>query len=185
MRYSLVLILCIGLSAPANAQERGGYLGLSAGSYRFEDRDDEIGVSVSDNALSYGLFGGYRFSESFAVEGSLGKTTDFENIMDALLLSDSSTNAEYRVRTVRALGIVQLNRWGLFGGLGYHHSDIDASARVGGLGLDLDASDRGTTAAAGVQFDMKVSSFRLQYEWFDASERRELSNVAFGVVLRF
>ena len=119
MRYSLVLILSIGLSAPANAQQRGGYFAVSAGSYRFEDRDEEIGVSVSDKALSYGVFGGYRFSKSFALEGSLGKTTDFENIIDQLLFLDSaSTDAVYHVQTVRALGIVQLDKFGLFDGRG-------------------------------------------------------------------
>ncbi len=184
MRCSLVLILCIGLSAPANAQQRGGYVGLSAGSYRFKDDDEEIGVSVSDKALSYGVFGGYRFSESFALEGSLGRTTDFENVIDALFFLDSQ-DAEYHVQTVRALGIVQLDQFGLFGGLGYHDSDLNAFARVNGTVIDLDASDSGTTAVVGVQFDGKSLSYRLQYEWFDASKRLDLSNVAFGLVIRF
>jgi outer membrane protein with beta-barrel domain len=179
MRYSFVLILC--LSAPANAQERGWYLGGSAGSYRFEDHD----VSVSDNALSYGLFGGYRISQSFAVEGSLGKTTDFEEILDALFFPNSSTHAKYSVQTVRALGIAQRDKWGLFGGLGYHHSDADASVRVNGVVTDLDSSDRGTTAVIGVQNDSKSLSYRFQYEWFDASKRLDLSNFAFGLLIRF
>ena len=182
MRYSLVLILCIGLSAPANAQQRGGYLGLSAGSYRFEHHDDELGVSVSDDEFSYGAFGGYRFSQSFAVEGSLLTTTDFEDILDALI--NSSTRAEYAVQTVRALGIVQRNKWELFGSLGYHQSDSDVSVMVAGTVMNLDSDDRGTTALAGFQLDGKQFSYRLQYEWFDADERLDLSNVAFGWVIR-
>jgi outer membrane protein with beta-barrel domain len=179
MRYSLVLILCTGLSAPANAQQRGGYVGLSAGSYRFEDHD----VLVSDDEFSYGAFGGYRFSQSFAVEGSLVTTTDFEDILDTLL--NSSTRAEYAVQTVRALGIVQRNKWELFGGLGYHQSDADVSVMVAGTVMNLDSDDRGTTALAGVQLDGKKFGYRLQYEWFDADERLDLSNVAFGWVVRF
>ena len=181
MRYSFVLILCLGLSAPATAQLGGWYLGGSAGSYRFEDHV----VSVSDNALSYGLFGGYRFAQSFAVEGSVGKTTDFEEILDALFFPNSSTHAKYSVQTVRALGIVQRDTWGLFGGLGYHHSDADASVRVNGVVTDLDSSDRGTTAVVGVQFDGKSLSYRFQYEWFDAGKRLDLSNAAFGLLIRF
>jgi hypothetical protein len=52
MRYSLVLILWIGLALPAFAQQHGGYLGLSGGGFSFEERDDAIGISVSDSALS-------------------------------------------------------------------------------------------------------------------------------------
>ena len=180
MRYSLVLIVCIGLAAPANAQQRGGYVGLSAGSYRFEDHD----ASVSDDAFSYGVFGGYRFSKRFAVEGSLQTTTDLEDILDALLFP-SGTRAQYAVQTVRALGIVQRNKWELFGGLGYHQSDADVSVMVAGTVMNLDSDDRGTTALAGVQLDGKEFSYRLQYEWFDADERLDLSNVAFGWVVRF
>src|SRR5262245_22029953 len=84
MRYSLVLILCIVLSAPANAQQRGGVVGVSGGGFRFEDRDDALAISVSDSALSYGVFGGYRFSNSFAVEGSWNGTTDFNDIFDEI-----------------------------------------------------------------------------------------------------
>jgi hypothetical protein len=194
MRYSLVLIFCIGLSAPANAQQHGGYVGFSGGGFRFEDRDDALGISVSDSALSYGLFGGYRFSNSFAVEGSLGRTTDFNDIFDEFFQQlpfiggfVTSTHAEYRIETVRALGIAQIKRFGFFGGLGYHHSDADASLTLGGTGtvIDLDASDRGTTAVAGVQLDGNTFSYRFQHEWFDAQDRLDLSNTAFGFVIRF
>ena len=180
MRCSLVLILCVGLSAPAHAQQHGGYIGLSGGSYRFDYHD----VSVSDETFSYGAFGGYRFSASFAVEGGFETTTDFEDILDALLFPNSSTQARYSVQSVRALGIAQRNKWGLFGGLGYHHTNADVSVRVGGTVVDLDSTYRGTTALAGVQFDGENFSYRLQYEWFDASERLDLSNVAFGWIIR-
>jgi outer membrane protein with beta-barrel domain len=180
MRCSLALILCIGLSAPAIAQQHGGYVGLSAGSYRF-DRED----SVSDNALSYGLFGGYRFSKSFALEGSLGKTMDVESVFDALFFP-FSTHVKYDFHTVRALGIVQHDRVELFAGLGYHASDAEGELIVlGGPDIDLDESASGTTAALGVQFDGNEFSYRFQYEWFDASERLDLANVAFGFVFRF
>ena len=194
MRYSLVLLLCIGLSAPASAQQRGGYVGFAAGSFQFEDRDDALGISVSDSALSYGVFGGYRFSNSFAVEGSLGGTTDFNDIFDELFQAlpfiggfIESVHAEYHIQTVRALGIAQVKKVGLFGGLGYHHADGDASVTVRGTGavIDLDASDRGTTAVAGIQIDGNNLSYRLQHEWFDAEDRLDLSNTSFGFVLRF
>lgn len=192
MRYSLVLILCIGLSAPANAQQRGGYAGLSAGSFSFEDRDDALGISISETALSYGVLGGYRFSNSFAIEGSLGRTTDF-NFLDEFFQQlpfigsfFDSTNVEYDIQTVRALGIAQIKWFELFGGLGYHHSDADATVTTGtGTVIDLDASDRGTTAVVGVQFDGKLFSYRLQHEWFDADDRLDLSNTSFGWLVRF
>ncbi|HEX7236170.1 MAG TPA: porin family protein [Gammaproteobacteria bacterium] len=183
MRYSLVAILCIGLSAPAYAQQRGGYVGLSAGSYRVED--DEPGASVSDSALSYGVFGGYRFSNSFALEGGLGKTTDFENILDNLLFL-TSESVVYDFRTVRALGILQRDKLELFAGLGYHDSDAKGELNIlGGPDIVLDESDSGMTAAVGLQFDGNQFSYRFQYEWFDASERLDLANFAFGFVIRF
>ena len=192
MRYSLMLILSVGLAAPAIAQERAGYVGLSGGGFRFEDRDDRLGISVSDSALSYGVFGGYRFSKSFAIEGSIGRTTDFNDIVDEFFRSLPFIGAlvdiphvEYHIQTVRALGIAQVDQFGFFGGLGYHHSDADASVAVGGAVVNLDASDRGTTAVAGVQFDGKIFSYRLQHEWFDAEDRLDLSNTAFGFVFRF
>ena len=194
MRYSLVLLLCIGLSAPASAQQRGGYVGFAAGSFRFEDRDDALGISVSDSALSYGVLGGYRFSNSFAIEGSLAGTTDFLDIFEEAFqqlpfFGDfiETVHAEYHIQTVRALGIAQVKKVGLFGGLGYHHSDGDASVTVRGTDtvIDLDASDRGTTAVAGIQIDGNNLSYRLQHEWFDAEDRLDLSNTSFGFVLRF
>jgi hypothetical protein len=83
MRYALVLILCIGFSPLVNAQQRGGYVGISGGAFTFED--DEAGITAADIAWSYGLFGGYRFSDSFAIEGSWGKTTDFSDLFDDIV----------------------------------------------------------------------------------------------------
>jgi hypothetical protein len=83
--------------------------------------------------------------------------------MDALLFIESE-NAEHHVQTVRALGIMQFDQFGLFGGAGYHDSDSDAFTRVNGTQINLDASDSGTTAVLGVQFDSKSLSYRFQYE---------------------
>src|SRR5262245_66630757 len=121
MRYTLVLIRCAGLSTPANAQQRGGYVGFTAGGFQFEDRDDALGISVSDSAMSYGVFGGYRFSNSFAVEGSVAGTTDFNDIFEQFFQAlpffgwfIAGVHAAYHIQTVRALGIAQVKLVGLF-----------------------------------------------------------------------
>ena len=176
-------------AAAAHAQDYSGpYLGVSVGSFDYTELDDQIGVLIEDSTSAYRLIGGYQVNENLAIEAGVGKTGD---IKESFPLGPGSGSfdirADYELVTVRALGLVPLDSFDFFGGIGYYDATINVSATatgVGSLGEDED-EDSGATLLGGVQFYLDNFTIRGEYEWFNTDSDLEVWDISVGVLFRF
>jgi hypothetical protein len=191
MKRLMCLVLVVAFARAAAAQEaeedRGPYLGLSLGSFNYEQENGEFGIFVEDTTPGYRIIGGYRFNDHFALEGTWGENPNLE---DTTVFSNGTVGVrgEYEVRTVRALGILPLgDKVSLYGALGYYDAVLDAtvtSSLVSSRPYDVEDTSDGATLALGVQFDLERVDIRAELEKFlDSGSEAWGFNV--GVFFRF
>ncbi|HEX6996535.1 MAG TPA: outer membrane beta-barrel protein [Gammaproteobacteria bacterium] len=191
------LLLLTGLALLAStsqAQENAGaYFGFSLGSFDYEETEEVTGLVISDSTSAYRLFGGYRFSDNFAVEGSWGATGDikegFSGSDPALGTVTLDIKGDYEVLSVRALGILPFDKVSLFGGVGYYDADLTARGRYEDafqiVAIKVEGSDDGATVIGGLQFDLDRLSIRGEYEWFDTDSNVDASDISIGLLFNF
>jgi len=183
----LLPLLCLGFIQVSHAQEAqessGGYMGFAIGSFDYEETYE--GLTFADTTSAYRLLAGYRFNDSFALEGGWGTTSDIE---DSYTQGNLTLNvqADYEILTLRALGMIPLSKASLFGGVGYYDADLTASATLTGVGqFDLEGSSDGATLVGGVQFEFERVSIRGEYEWFDTDDGIEAWDISLGLLFKF
>lgn len=191
MKY-LLAVVCAITSVSSYAQESSGaYMGFGVGSFDYAESDAASGISLSDNASAYRLFGGYRFSENFSVEGGWGATGDLKDTVTATLpgfgTMSFDTAADFEVLTVRALGRLPFDNVALFGGVGYYDSEVDVSVSVQGIGEvgSGSGSDSGATIIGGLEFAVSRVNLRAEYEWFDTDSSVDASMLGLGLFFNF
>ena len=112
MKYLICLGLSLAFAQAAVGQDRGGaYMGLSLGSFSYEEEITEYGVTLGfdDTTTAYRILGGYRFTDNFALEGGWGKTGDVEDSQSFFGIP-VNFGVEFEVLTVRALGILPFEK---------------------------------------------------------------------------
>jgi hypothetical protein len=187
MRNLMVVGALWLFAATANAQDYSGpYLGVSVGSFDYTE-SDELGVLIADSAAAYRLIGGYQVNENLAIEAGIGKTGDLKESFPFIGGGSLDVRADYEFVTVRALGLVPLDSFDFFGGIGYYDATVNVSATAtgaGSLGEDED-DDSGATLLGGVQFYLDNFTIRGEYEWFDTDSDVEAWDISVGVLFRF
>ena len=201
MKPFIWIVITIGAAHVASAQEdardedRGPYVGLSLGSFSYEEADPFVG-QLDDTTSAVRIIGGYRFSDHFALEGSWLKTGDLE---DSFTRSTSqggvfgiNVKGDYDVRTIRALGILPLNdNVSLYGGLGYYESELNATVTSQTLtapgpgSYDVEAGDEGSTIVGGVEFKLKRISIRAEIEELNTKKESDAWDFNVGMLFRF
>lgn len=194
MKRTALAIPLLALASLAHAQETSGpYLGVSLGTFDYEETDPALGLRISDTATSYQVFGGYRFTQHLMLEGSWGMTSDIGETFTGTdpVLGDVSAVVEgdYEALSVRVLGVLPLRKLDLFAGLGYFDSELDASVHYeddfGVIDVASTTSDDGATVLAGLQFDFERISLRGTYEWFDTKSNVDASDLSVSALFRF
>lgn len=182
------MLACAALfaSSAAVAQDasEGAYLGVSVGSFDYEETVEAFDVEFSDSTTAYRIFGGYRFNDNFALEAGWGATGDLEEAY-----SDGVDTAiirgDYEVLTLRGLAIAPFESVSLYGGVGYYDATLDASATVVGIGqMRFEGDDSGATLVGGLQFDFEKVSIRGEYEWFDTDSNVDAWDISIGLLVR-
>ena len=188
MRCFLSLALLVAGANTAGAQEiLPAYMGFSFGAVDYEEVHPSTGLVLSDVGSTYRLIGGYRFSENFAFEAAWGETSGIKDTFDVPGLGSASFKVdEYDVVTVRALGMLPLEKVSVLGGVGLYNSERRLSADFDGLDqfVDTKRTDSGATLVGGVQVDLKSVTIRGEYEWFDADRDVEAWDITFSVLFR-
>jgi len=205
MRNFAVLCL-ISLCATATAQDRvGGYIGGELGRLSYEEDLSDIapGTDFDESGNSLKLFGGYRFGDYLGVEADWRTIDDLE-MSQSVFVPDIGTitttvGAQIDALTIRVLGFVPFHWGSLVYGGGYLDYDADvhirASVQGGPLpgpgpapGPDLEirdsASDSGSTAILGLQWELDSLDIRVNYEWFNF-EDADVHQIGIGVAYRF
>lgn len=162
-----------------NAQDNHWYVGGKIGAASTDDR------WIDDSDTSYGLYFGYRFHPTFAVEGEY---TNFGNLRVNLSdLEIRTTQLEPRTWGVRLVGFWPISdRFDLLGGIGFHSFDLDPRDSQGFR--DVVGSRRSTDLFYGVgaqfNFDNRLS-LRAQVQRYEFRNAGDSDEVSLGLHVRF
>jgi opacity protein-like surface antigen len=203
----LIKLALVTFCVTAAAQDRvGGYIGGEIGSLTYEEDLAFIapGARFDESSTALKLLGGYRFGDYVGIEADW-RTVDNLDSYQSIFIPDigtitASVGAEIDAITIRVLGYAPLS-WGAFVyGAGYFDYDADVFARVSIEGpgplpgpgdepipdfeVSESASDSGSTAIVGVQWELESLNIRLNYEWFDF-EGADVQQIGVGFAYRF
>lgn len=189
----LTLVLCLGFAQLAHAQvEDGAYVGASVGAFDY----DSAVLGISDDTFAYQLFGGYRLSDHFAVEGGIGRTGDIKGKLTLPFFGigevDFDAELIYDIYTARAVGFLLFDEFSAFGAAGYFSAAASGPIRSSDFGEvrgGFSGHQRGATAMFGIQHDFRLDwsslSIRGQYEWYDFDDDIDASSLSVSVLFRF
>jgi len=146
---AISLLLALSGLAQAQTKDSGFYIGASLGTTKSSIKIDGEKLDDDKDKL-YGIYGGYKFTPNFALEGrllSLGK------------YKDDDVSSETGAITINAVGLIPLGagNWELMGqiGLGYSSNEIKT-------GSDKDKEKEGLgTIGVGVRWT-PAPAFTLQ-----------------------
>lgn len=158
-----VLLTLALAAAPAQAQAGSGSFELYAGYYSPDS-------NILDDDVTYGVRAGYRLSDAFAVEGSVGRYEDSQDILGL-------AQVDFELTLVDASAVWYLNpgsssEFFIFGGPGWAFADASADF----LGVPLDsASDDTLTLHAGLGLNLGLTERvylrpEARARWFDDSD---------------
>lgn len=184
-------ICCLALwSTGALAQDKSGaYLGCGLGQFDFQEEGDGS-LGIDDSALSYRIYGGYRFNGTFAVEGAFGKTDEMSESAQFSVVTigtvTGTVRAEYDFTEARGLAHVKA----FFAGIGYWEADLSATISVssvltGPISAPVSDSDSGALIVLGGQWDLDRVGIRVELEAYDMDNVESAYNFGLGVHYRF
>lgn len=194
MKYLLGSVLAIALvPLAATAQPlTGGYVGLGVGAFDYKESDGAGGTIIDDTTTKWQGLGGYEFNDHFAVEGSWGKTGSVRGAVTQSFPGVGTVTLnvieKYETYTLRAVGVLPLDKVKLLAGGGYYNSRLNITLRIEGMAGELSDNstvDEGAMLLGGVQVDLYRFSIRAEYEWFDAPRDVESSEVTVNVLFKF
>jgi hypothetical protein len=184
-RFTPFLIASFSTGAWAQT-ETGPYVGFGLGQLDYEESD--FGLTFDDTALAYKVYGGYRFTETWAVEAYYGQTADLE-------WSDSGSipgvifarlSGDYETIEIRALAYFNA----FVVGIGYWDADLKATLSgtlsfSGPFSYSASDSDSGASAILGGEWDIDQWSIRGEIEVFDTDSNVDAYTVGVGLHFRF
>jgi hypothetical protein len=188
--YGKALVCCLALwSAGALAQDQSGaYLGGGLGQFDFVE-EGAGSLAIDDTALSYRVYGGYRFNDTFAVEGSYGKTDEMSE-SDQFIVGPNTVNATVRAEYdfLEARGLAHLKAF--FAGIGYWEADLSASVDInsvltGPISVPASDTDSGVSVVLGGQWDLDRVGVRVELAAYDMDNVESAYNFGLGVYYRF
>lgn len=207
-------ILCLALvlaSTNALAQDdpRGFYIGLSIGQSKVSIDDSDVPTVVGATATSvskdetdsgFKLYGGYRFTRNFALEGGwadLGRFRATRNVT-APAIGSFTAETEASGPFIDAVGIIPLQQFALFGKLGAMYATTETTFSTTGAVLLLPGVPRSSDdSELEFKFGLGASysftrnfAIRAEYERFfevgtsDTGEG-DIDLISIGIVFRF
>lgn len=196
--FGLAALGCWATAAQAQ-EPHGPYVGVSAGSFSFEqNQDGPLGIPFSDSSAAYRLFGGYQLNSVYGIEAGWAKAGDFT---DTLRVYDQTGGelrlemaADYEIATLRFVALAPFSSINMYGALGYYDAKLNVRGRLSTptdvveavvIEAEQHTSDSGATVAGGVQFDLKRFSIRGEYEWFNTKSSVRASNFSVGILFLF
>jgi Outer membrane protein beta-barrel domain len=189
---NIALLLLLGIAPLAHAQsEKGMYFGAGLGSFDY----DEGSEGISDSTYAYHLFGGYKFSDNFALELALGGSGDLEetftDTVPGIGMVTLEVDADATLYSLSLLGMLPFDRMSLFAGVGYFNAGFEGDVNVPGFGGGSydGGHDHGALVNVGIQhdfgLDLKSFSIRAQYDWYDFPDEIDASGFTLSMLYRF
>lgn len=183
----IIALLIVFLAASGQAQtETGPYIGFGLGQLDYKESD--FGLTFDDSAIAYRVYGGYRFTETWAVEASYGQTddlkwSDFGSIPGVI---SANFSGDYDLVEIRALAHIKV----FIVGIGYWDADLNATLSgelsfPGPFSYSASDSDSGVSAIIGGEWDFDRWSIRGEIETFDTESNVDVYAVGVGFHFRF
>ena len=182
------VICCLAFgSAGALAQDKtGAYVGGGLGAFDFQE-EGEYGIVIDDTALSYKVYGGYRFTDVFAVEGTYTKTDDLsESTTQSISPRTTITytfRAEYDLLEVRGLAHVK----SFFAGIGYWTADLNANEDYREINggphgsISFAETESGVSLVLGGQWDLERVGIRVDVEAYEMNIPETRTNTGIDI----
>jgi opacity protein-like surface antigen len=171
---ALLVVAAVGCCGTSLAQEvmPSGYIGFGLGDFDYEESESDFG----DSSTARKLYGGYRFDDTWAFEGSYEDIDTIRESAPGIVVGiDDPT-----VITLRGLA-----HFGpVFVGAGYFDADATAFVELGSFRAEESASEDGLLALIGFQWDFSSVSLRVEYDWFDIDDA-DAAEIAVGLHYRF
>jgi len=178
-----LLLLIVGASQTslcvAQNSARGLYVGLASADFDYEGNIDGAGKVFDESALATSLYGGYRLTDHWGVEGAWSTTGAAKRTATGAFYELNAPPAPPRTSTITVaveveaislygIGYFPLSWGALFVGLGYFESDTDLSLESDdGISVNrigVSGSNDGLTVIGGAQWDLSSVSIRMYYE---------------------
>ena len=140
---------------------QGVYIGVGLAQFTYKENgttNEGVAFQLKDETDATKLYGGYRFNDTWAIEGSYGVMGDFRW---------SNTPAEKGDLTISTIGMMMHVNLFLLG-FGYHDADFDPSLEAACLCTPED----GPFISFGAEWHFGRWSIRGQYEWYDAPGKK-------------
>jgi hypothetical protein len=174
MRQLLLALLALAVAPTVYAQPESAYYGLALGSFDYEEGDGAGGEFLSDSVSSYRVMVGYQFMEHLTVEGGYGETGTIRDSASLFIGTPSGPQtipldfaSEFKILTVRLLGVLPLDNVSLLGGISFSDMRQDIDASLGGSQQSFDIDGNETSLYVGAQYNWDRFAIRLGYEGFD------------------
>ena len=207
-------MLCLALvlastNALAQDDQRGFYVGLSFGQSKvnFEDSDvPSVGgatassISKDESDSGFKLYGGYRFTRNFALEGGWADLGSFRATRNVTAPAVGSFTAEIESSGpfIDAVGIIPLQQFALFGKLGAMYATTETTFSTTGAVIlapgvprSSDDSELEFKFGLGASYSFTRNfAIRAEYERFfdvgtsDTGEG-DIDLISIGIVFRF
>jgi opacity protein-like surface antigen len=155
-------------------------MGVGLGRFDYERSIDTFGTLFNETASVASLYGGYRFTDHWAIEAALNSTGTAEETRDGIFYelggpatrSTITSSIEFEAIQLRATVSFPFGWGALFIGGGYYSGDLEASSRIvyedGTITASkIDASQAGLSVVGGAQWDLDNLSLRVEYQWWD------------------
>lgn len=189
----LFLVTTVG-SAQELGRQSGGYFGFQLGQFDYEEDASILapGLTLKDEVLATGLYGGYRFNESWGIEASLGETDDMQwggSGFDPVDLGNYTVNliGSYEIVTLHAM----YHSGPFLLGMGYYDSELSGrldvfSSFLGNGSIPFDGSEDGVTLKIGGEWDVgnKVG-MRGAIDLYDTESTVDAYTLSLGIHLKF
>lgn len=185
------LASAITFVGPAFAQDTGFYIGGALGQAKV-DVDCTGATSCDDKDTSWRIFGGYQFNRNFAIEAGYIDFGEASASGPTPPFGTTSVTQEATAFDVVAVGMLPLmDRFSVFGKLGFYRADTDVSVTNTVLG-SVSESDSNTdlTFGVGVRYDF-TRNLAVRAEWQRYSDvgisdlESDVDVFSLGVLWRF
>lgn len=176
------LALAAALAAAAPAFGQGWYVGAGVGQGTVDFGAVPAGVTMDDKDTTATVRLGYQFHRSLAVEIGYYHLGDY-NLAARVGGADISAGAEARSVGIALVGTVPLNRFDLYGRVGYARSELKATGSA--LGFSASERDRENEWFAGIGGRFHVSREVGVFAEWQRHDKLELDTFFVGVDVRF
>ena len=169
-RLITAIIICLGVTtiSVASAGQGNWYIGTATGS-------TEVDNSALDDDSGTKFYGGYHFTDRYALEGGQTDLGSFD--------IDAVPGADVEVDGLQVAGVASFplkDRLSIFGKAGIYDWESDVSVPI----LGVSADDDGTDIMYGFGLNYSVGNWGIRGEWerFDADD--DVDMISVGVIYR-